>query len=39
VRPVSTITEALAILEQLDDIRNQPPGLMRSIKKAFGAKA
>src|SRR5687767_13234342 len=38
VRPVSTITEALAILEQLDDIRNQP-GLMRSIKKAFGAKA
>ena len=36
VRPVSTITEALAILEQLDDIRNQP-GLMRSIKKAFGA--
>lgn len=38
VRPVSTITEALAILEQLDDVRNQP-GLLRSIKKAFGAKA
>jgi uncharacterized HAD superfamily protein len=35
VRPVSTITEAVAILEQLDDIRNQP-GLMRSIKRAFG---
>ena len=35
VRPVTTITEALALLEQLDDIRNQP-GLMRSIKKAFG---
>jgi uncharacterized HAD superfamily protein len=39
VRPVATITEGLAVLEQLDDIRNQP-GLMRSIKKAFGgAKA
>jgi len=36
VRPVSTITEALALLEQLDDIRSQP-GLMRSIKRAFGA--
>jgi uncharacterized HAD superfamily protein len=35
VRPVATITEALALLEQLDDIRNQP-GFMRSIKKAFG---
>jgi hypothetical protein len=36
VRPVSTITEALALLEQLDDIRNQP-SLMRSFKKAIGA--
>ena len=36
VRPVSTITEALALLEQLDDVRNQP-GLMRSLKKAIGA--
>lgn len=35
VRPVTTISEALALLEQLDDIRNQP-GLMRSIKRAFG---
>ena len=37
VRPVSTITEAVGLLEQLDDIRNQP-GLMRSIKRAFGSK-
>ena len=36
VRPVATITEALGLLEQLDDIRQQP-GLMRTIKKAFGA--
>lgn len=36
VRPVATITEALALLEQLDDVRKQP-GLMRTIKKAFGA--
>jgi hypothetical protein len=36
VRPVSTITEAIGLLEQLDDIRNQP-GIMRSIKRAFGA--
>ena len=35
VRPVATITEALALLEQLDDIRNQP-SLMRSLKKAIG---
>jgi uncharacterized HAD superfamily protein len=35
VRPVATISEAVAILEHLDDIRNQP-GLMRSIKRAFG---
>lgn len=34
VRPVTTISEALGLLEQLDDIRNQP-GLMRSIKRAF----
>jgi uncharacterized HAD superfamily protein len=34
VRPVTTISEALALLEQLDDIRNQP-GLMRTIKRAF----
>ena len=36
VRPVATITEALALLEQLDDIRKQPT-IMRTIKKAFGA--
>jgi uncharacterized HAD superfamily protein len=36
VRPVTTISEALAILEHLDDVRNQP-SIMRSIKRAFGA--
>src|SRR5687767_10919615 len=36
VRPVATISEAVALLEHLDDIRSQP-GLMRSIKRAFGA--
>jgi hypothetical protein len=35
VRAVSTINEAVSILEQLDDIRQQP-SLMRSIKKALG---
>jgi uncharacterized HAD superfamily protein len=35
VRPVSSISEAMALLEQLDDVRNQP-GIMRSIKRAFG---
>jgi uncharacterized HAD superfamily protein len=35
VRPVTTISEALTLLEQLDDIRNQP-GLMKSIKRVFG---
>ena len=35
VRPVTTISEALALLEQLDDIRNQP-SLLRSFKKAIG---
>jgi uncharacterized HAD superfamily protein len=35
VRPVTTIREALGLLEQLDDIRRSP-GLMRSIKRAFG---
>lgn len=35
VRPVNTISEAVKILEQLDDAR-QKPGLMRSIKRAFG---
>jgi uncharacterized HAD superfamily protein len=35
VRPVSTITEALSLLEHLDDVRNQP-GLMRSLKRAIG---
>jgi uncharacterized HAD superfamily protein len=36
VRAVSTINEAVTILEQLDDIRNQP-SLMKTIKKALGA--
>jgi uncharacterized HAD superfamily protein len=35
VRPVNTISEAMQLLEQLDDIRSHP-GLMRSIKRAFG---
>jgi len=35
VRPVGTITEALAVLEHLDDIR-QKPSLLRSIKQALG---
>lgn len=35
VRPVSTISEALALLEQLDDIRSQP-GIMRTLKRALG---
>jgi hypothetical protein len=35
VRPVATITEGLALLEQLDDIRNQP-SLMRSIRRVMG---
>lgn len=35
VRPVNTISEAMRLLEQLDDIRSHP-GLMRSIKRAFG---
>ena len=35
VRPVNTISEAMGLLEQLDDIRNQP-SLMRSLKRAFG---
>lgn len=35
VRPVSTISEALGLLEQLDDVR-QNPGILRSIKRAFG---
>ena len=35
VRPVSTITEAMGLLEQLDDIRSQP-SLIKSLKRAFG---
>ncbi len=35
VRPVSTISEALTLLEQLDDVRKKP-GIMRSLKRAFG---
>src|SRR5688572_18299905 len=35
VRPVSTISEALGLLEQLDDIRSER-GLMKSIKRAIG---
>jgi uncharacterized HAD superfamily protein len=35
VQPVTTITDALALLERLDDVRRQP-SLLRSIKRAFG---
>jgi uncharacterized HAD superfamily protein len=35
VQPVSTIVEALALLERLDDVRSQP-GIVRSIKRALG---
>jgi hypothetical protein len=34
VRPVQTISEALNLLEQLDDIRKQP-GILRSIKRVL----
>jgi hypothetical protein len=36
VRPVSSITEALHLIEALDDYRNKP-GFMNSIKRAIGA--
>jgi len=35
VRPVNTISEAVTLLEQLDDARNKP-GIVRSLKRAFG---
>lgn len=35
VRPVATISEAVALLEHLDDIRSQP-GIMRTLKRALG---
>jgi uncharacterized HAD superfamily protein len=38
VRAVSTITEAVSLLEQLDDIRQQP-SLMRAVKKVLGVSA
>src|SRR5687767_6641271 len=38
VRAVSTITEAVSLLEQLDDIRQQP-SLMRAVKKVLGVAA
>ena len=37
VQPVSTISEAMVLLERLDDVRNKP-SLMRSVKKAFGRR-
>ena len=36
VQPVSTISEAMALLERLDDVRNKP-GFMRSLKRALGS--
>ena len=38
VRPVNTITEAVNLLEQLDDVRNKP-GFMRTLKRAFGSSS
>ena len=35
VQPVQTISEAVSLLEKLDDVRAQP-SLMRTIKRAFG---
>ena len=35
VKPVNRISEAVTLLEQLDDIRSKP-GIVRSIKRAFG---
>lgn len=35
VRPVSTISEAVSLLEQLDDVRSQP-SIMRTLKRALG---
>ena len=35
VQPVSTISEAMGLLERLDDIRSKP-GFMRSLKRALG---
>lgn len=36
VQPVTTISEAMGLLERLDDVRSQP-SIMKSIKKVFGA--
>lgn len=38
VRAVKSIHEAVSILEQLDDLRNQP-SLLKTIKKALGASS
>lgn len=38
VRPVTTISEAVSILEQLDDVRNKP-GFVRTLKRAFRGSA
>ncbi len=35
VRPVTTINEAVSILEQLDDVRNKG-GFVKTLKRAFG---
>ncbi len=35
VQPVATISEAMGLLERLDDVRNKP-GFVRSIKRALG---
>jgi hypothetical protein len=35
IRPVNTISEAVKLLEQLDDVR-QEPSMMRGIKKLLG---
>lgn len=38
VQPVQTISEAMQLLERLDDVRNQS-GIMHSIKRAFGRES
>lgn len=37
VQPVSTISEAMLLLERLDDVRSKP-GIMRSLKRALGSE-
>jgi len=38
IQPVTTISEAMALLERLDDVRSKP-GFMRSLKRALGGES